>query len=114
MAKNLTWVWRIIKSSHKQSGYLMVVHVEGADASDPQVAEDGLDDLSGFTTAWTTLAAAKRHAAKCMGRSRVKWSESGSDTNMDGERDDVGFLRCQSWESRIEPSRAGRTDLPGQ
>lgn len=105
MAKKITWIWTIIKTSNKQSGYLLTCGTEGLDENDPQVAV-ALDDLTGWTTAWTTLGAAKRHAAACMDRSRVKWTEGASDTNV-GEG-------THTWEARIEAPRVGKIDQPDQ
>lgn len=86
MAKKIMWVWTITKTVQKQSGYLLSGYVE-FDSSRGSV---DVDDLSTWTSAWTTLGAAKRQAATMMDRSRVKWDESA---------DDTGDL---TWVARIE------------
>jgi hypothetical protein len=86
MAKKIMWVWTITKTVQKQSGYLLSGHVE-FDSSRGSV---DVDDLSTWTSAWTTLGAAKRQAATMMDRSRVKWDESA---------DETGDL---TWVARIE------------
>lgn len=88
MAKKITWVWTITKTAQKQSGYLLSGYVK-FDSSSGTV---DVDDLSTWTSAWTTLGAAKRNAAAMMDRSRVKWDES-------AEPDAEGDL---TWVARIE------------
>ena len=86
MAKKIMWVWTITKTVQKQSGYLLSGYVE-FDSSRGSVY---FDDLPTWTSAWTTLGAAKRQAATMMDRSRVKWDESA---------DETGDL---TWVARIE------------
>jgi hypothetical protein len=88
MAKKIMWTWIISKTGQKQSGYLVIGGVESAASLDSMV----LSDMSTWTSAWTTLGAAKRHVAMMMDRSRIKWDES-------AEPDASGDLL---WVARIE------------
>jgi hypothetical protein len=95
MAKKIMWVWTITKTVQKQSGYLLSGCVEfdssrGSVDVDDRAYWEINSDLSTWTSAWTTLGAAKRQAATMMDRSRVKWDESA---------DETGDL---TWVARIE------------
>lgn len=81
--QKVRWTFNVSKNPEKQGAWLLVWAHDIPMGTNPEtgyrsVAVEDIEASAG-SSAWTTVAAAKRAAAALVGRSRMSWSNTNGD-----------------------------------